>query len=425
MKNLLIALLCFAAVIGSAPVTAQAPAFADPIHDAALVVKLIDDRLAIMPEVAAWKWRAGQPITDLERERQVLERSVADAEALGLDGAGARHFFDVQIRMARAVQAQAIAGWKNANAQPPAGRDLNRELRPALDKLGGELLVAMYVVSAELAHALQADSVSTSLDQLKRYSGVEAAHIAELRTALLAVRIVKAPTVQVIKAVGVLRVGTTGDYAPFSNDHDGVLRGFDIQLAADLAKHWGVSLKLVRTTWPTLMDDFQRQRFDLAMSGISVTPERAARADFSAAYHVDGKTPIARCADARKFATLEQIDRSGVRVIVNPGGTNERFVRERIKRAAIVVHADNRTIFDELLAGHADAMFTDGIEVELQTRRHPQLCGTMQAPLTQAAKGIMLPRATDIAAEVDGWLAPQLSRGEVRDRLQRAVREAY
>jgi cyclohexadienyl dehydratase len=173
------------------------------------------------------------------------------------------------------------------------------------------------------------------------------------------------------------------------------------------------------------MDDFQRHRFDLAMSGISVTPERAARADFSTAYHVDGKTPIARCEDARKFATLEQIDRPEVRVIVNPGGTNERFVRERIKRAAIVVHADNRTIFDELLAGRADVMLTDGIEVELQMHRHPKLCGTMRVPLTQAAKGIMLPRETGIAAEVDAWLAPQVSKGEMRDRLQSAVRAAH
>jgi cyclohexadienyl dehydratase len=423
MKNLLAVLICCGAFVLNARVHAQAPvAFAESAQDATRVIKLIDDRLTIMPEVAAWKWRARQPITDLAREREVLERSVADAEAIGLDGASARHFFDVQIGMARAVQAQSFARWQALSGpQLPMNRDLNRELRPALDAIGRELLAAMYLASADLSRALQETAVTARFEQLKRHDGVTAEHINELRTALLAVKIGKPPSVQVIKRVGVLRVGMTGDYAPFSSDRGGVLSGFDVQLARDFAQFLGVSAQFVRTTWPTLMDDFQQRRFDLAMSGISVTPERAARADFSTAYHVDGKTPIARCDDAAKFTTLERIDRPEVRVIVNPGGTNERFVRERIKHAMIVVHADNRTVFNELLAGRADVMITDGIEVQLQMRRHPKLCGTMQTTLTQAPKAIMLPRESDLPAEVNAWLAPRLVNGEIRDRLERAA----
>jgi len=429
MKKQLIALLCLAASALGTQLQAQSPPrFVDANQDIAQVINLIDRRLALMPEVAAWKWRAHQPIADIEREQQVLERSVADAQAIGLDSEGARRFFAVQIRLARAVQTYSFENWRARGAsqlstQIPTSRDLNTQLRPLLDALGRDLLVAVYLASTELPRVLEDQRFIASIKQLKRHGGINDEQLSELRSVLLAVHIDSATNLQIIKRVGVLRVGTTGDYAPFSSDRDGVLSGFDVQLAQALAQHWGVTVRFVPTTWATLMSDFRQHRFDIGMSGISVTPERTAQADFSTAYHIDGKTPIARCEDKFKFSSREQIDQPAVRVIVNAGGTNERFVREHIQHASVVVHNDNRTVFDEILAGRADVMITDGIEVDLQTHRHPRLCRTMQSPLTQTEKAIMLPRATELTAEVNAWLAPQVANGKMRDRMQDALIE--
>lgn len=115
------------------------------------------------------------------------------------------------------------------------------------------------------------------------------------------------------------------------------------------------------TTWKTLLDDLGRH-CDLGMGGISITLDRAKRAFFTAPYLRDGKTPITRCENAAKFQTLEQIDRPGVRMIVNPGGTNEQFADANLKRATIVRHHDNNTIFDEILKNNADLMITDATE---------------------------------------------------------------
>ena len=60
-----------------------------------------------------------------------------------------------------------------------------------------------------------------------------------------------------IRARGVLRVGTTGDYQPMSflNEETGEYEGFDIELAKALAEALDVELEFVPTTWPTLMED--------------------------------------------------------------------------------------------------------------------------------------------------------------------------
>ena len=136
---------------------------------------------------------------------------------------------------------------------------------------------------------------------------------------------------------GTLRVGMTGDYLPFTyfDKATSTFKGFDVDVAEALGEALGVKVEYVRTAWPRLSADFEADRFDMAMGGISITSEREAKGPFSTPVMQEGKTPIARCADKDKYQTLADIDQAGTRVIVNPGGTNERFARTHIKNAEI------------------------------------------------------------------------------------------
>ena len=217
-----------------------------------------------------------------------------------------------------------------------------------------------------------------------------------------------------ILAHGVLRVGTTGDYKPFSQRVGGGNNfvGLDIALAGDLARSLGVKLQVVPTTWTTLMADFADGRFDVAMGGISISLERQKKAYFSIPYLRDGKTPIARCDEASKYQALGDIDKPGVRLIVNPGGTNERFARAHAPHAKLIVHPDNVTIFDRLVAGDADVMITDAIEARLQQRLHPKLCALHpDAPFDFSEKAVLLPRDDVLKAYVDQWLHQAIESG--------------
>jgi cyclohexadienyl dehydratase len=162
-----------------------------------------------------------------------------------------------------------------------------------------------------------------------------------------------------------------------------------------------------------MLDDLGRGAFDLSMGGVSITPAREAQGAFSVPYASGGKTILARCADARKFhGGLASVDRPKVRVIVNPGGTNEQYVRSNVHHAQIVVFPDNRTIFDELRAGHADVMITDDVEAELQSHNHPGLCRAFPGTLTHADKAILMPRDADLVKAVNDWLTPAIAAGE-------------
>jgi cyclohexadienyl dehydratase len=172
---------------------------------------------------------------------------------------------------------------------------------------------------------------------------------------------------------GTLRVGMTGDYLPFTflDKATQKFRGFDVDMAEALGKALGVKVEYVQTAWPQLMSDFEADKFDIAMGGVSITLDRQKKGLFSTPIMREGKTPIARCADKDKFATIADIDKPGTRVIVNPGGTNERFARANIKSAEIRVFGDNVAIFEEIAKGDADLMMTDASETRYQQKQHP------------------------------------------------------
>jgi cyclohexadienyl dehydratase len=235
---------------------------------------------------------------------------------------------------------------------------------------------------------------------------------------LLAVPVAQAqqsPRLESIAKRGTLRVGLTGDYPPFSafDPKTSTFRGFDVDMAEGIGKALGVRVEYVRTSWPQLAQDFEADRFDMAMGGISITPERASKGLFSTPVMQEGKTPIARCTDAGKFQTLADIDRPGTRVIVNPGGTNERFARANLRNAEIRIYPDNVRIFDEIADGRADLMITDTSETRYQQKLHPGvLCAVHpDQPFDHAQKAYWLQRDAALKAFVDRWMKQAVDDG--------------
>jgi cyclohexadienyl dehydratase len=201
---------------------------------------------------------------------------------------------------------------------------------------------------------------------------------------------------------GKLRVCTPGDYKPFSLLRaDGGYEGLDVDLVQAAAKALGAEAEIVKTAWPSLMKDFV-EKCDVAVGGISVTLDRQKSAFFTAPYMVNGKVPITKCENVGKFQTVADIDRPGVTVIENPGGSNERFARANFKQAKIVIFNDNTTIFDEILKGNADVMISESVEAIVQQKFRPGLCAVNpDKPLQYGEMAWLLPRGD---AAFKGWM---------------------
>ncbi|RMF86776.1 MAG: hypothetical protein D6736_14335 [Nitrospinota bacterium] len=196
---------------------------------------------------------------------------------------------------------------------------------------------------------------------------------------------------------GVLRVGSSGDYKPFSfivpkteaekgrlavaktgsrlaaKKEDEVLIGFDVDAAKKLAEDLGVKVEFVPFEWRNLIAGLVADKYDIAMSGITIRLERAKSVHFSDPYILIGSSPLVRKEDAKRFRSWQDVDRPGVVVVVTLGTSNDQIVTKRFKHATIKRITAPASTVAELLAGRADATITDNIAAVMQAQDHPEL----------------------------------------------------
>src|SRR5438128_9800023 len=188
-----------------------------------------------------------------------------------------------------------------------------------------------------------------------------------------------------------LRVGTSGDYPPFSLARDGRLEGLDVEIARRFAHDGGRRLELVPFRWPELTRDLAAGRFDLAMGGVTLRPERAVAGVFTRPVAEAGAVVLAHQRLDPRTAWL--------RLGVNAGGHLERLAVRLFPHALLVRTNDNRALGELLATGAADAILTD--EAEADALAVP---GALRlGPFTRDRKGY-LGRDPALVAELDAWL---------------------
>jgi len=215
-----------------------------------------------------------------------------------------------------------------------------------------------------------------------------------------------------------LRVGTSGDYAPFSSWDDSTpdgVDGFDVVVARAYAEERGLALEFVPFSWPSLLSDLAQERFDVAASGITVRPDRSLAGRFS--------VPLAESAavvlvhEQVHVKDLDQLDQRRFRIGVNAGGHLERVARERFSQATLVSIPENQTVLRTFQQLGVDAVVTDTLEApgwEAQVEDVKRL-----GPFTRDRKALLVhPDRAELAADLDRWLMAREADGSLT-RLRR------
>jgi len=227
------------------------------------------------------------------------------------------------------------------------------------------------------------------------------------------------PTIQRITERGKLLVGTTGDYRPLSyKEPDGDYWGFGIEMAGKIAERLGVSIEFVQTSWPTLTADVQAepQTFDFAIGGITITDARRETMLMSDGYLTNGKTILCRATECERYQSLADLDKPDVRVMVNPGGLNEKFALEHLPHAQLIVHQRNEEIPTLVAEGNADVMITEITEAPWYVQNDQRLAAPLlDRPFTHGEIGVLMRKGQDdLLALVNAVIAQMKADGSLR-----------
>ncbi|ROR32743.1 transporter substrate-binding domain-containing protein [Inmirania thermothiophila] len=127
---------------------------------------------------------------------------------------------------------------------------------------------------------------------MKRFAALAAALLAATLAWSGAAR---AGTLDEILERGTLRVGMEPAYMPFElTNQKGEIIGFDVDIAKRMAKAMGVELEIVSTAWDGIIPALLTKKFDIIMSGMTLTQERNLRINFAQPYIIVGQTLLIR-----------------------------------------------------------------------------------------------------------------------------------
>jgi cyclohexadienyl dehydratase len=219
-----------------------------------------------------------------------------------------------------------------------------------------------------------------------------------------------------------IRVGTSGDYQPFShlNPKTDQYEGMDIALAQKLGEALGAKVIFVRFKWPDLTSDLLADKFDIAMGGIGRNLARGRVLAYTNSYMTFGTCPLVRKGDESKYPDLPAIDCPGVKVILNQGGLNDRYFSGVLKQAAILRHNKNEEIAMKVKDRTADVWITDNVEALFWAQQFPELVAVNpQKTFTVGTKGYMIRQGDQVFLNwLNLWLDQMFLEGEVQKLQQ-------
>lgn len=140
--------------------------------------RLMDERMALMPDVARHKWNTHGAIDDVPREQEVIANLSVKAQVLGIPAAWAKRFFRAQIEGAKQIQRTHFARWKRSGAGKFTDvPDLVTVIRPRLDALTPQLLQELAAAWPALADPCQRERIRAAMTTLDKSTGAAAATV--------------------------------------------------------------------------------------------------------------------------------------------------------------------------------------------------------------------------------------------------------
>jgi polar amino acid transport system substrate-binding protein len=108
-----------------------------------------------------------------------------------------------------------------------------------------------------------------------------------------------ADTLEEVKKRGVLVVGTEAAYVPYEFFKDGKIIGYDPDIIEHFVQALGVKAQLVDTAWNGIIPALYAKKFDVIISAMTITKERAEKVLFSMPYADASNVILLRAGEER------------------------------------------------------------------------------------------------------------------------------
>ncbi len=221
--------------------------------------------------------------------------------------------------------------------------------------------------------------------------------------------------IEAAKKRGTLRVGFS-TFVPWAmQDKDGNFIGFEVDVATRLAKDLGLRLELMPTKWSGIIPALLTSQFDVIIGGMSITPERSEKVDFTIPYDYAIMDLVANKQKAAGFTTAGDFNKPGIVLSIRSGGAAKAAVEKYMPKAELRFFDEENQAIQEALSGRAWAFISSAPLPAFQALKHPDVFfRPLKEPLGKDPVGMALRKGDAESlkalndwiakAEADGWL---------------------
>jgi len=224
--------------------------------------------------------------------------------------------------------------------------------------------------------------------------------------------------VEEIKHRGVLRVGVS-TFVPWSmRDTKGDLIGFEIDVANKVAADMGVKAEFTPTAWDGIIPALLAGKFDIIISGMSITPERNLTVNFTIPYAHSGQQLAANKKLAGGFKSLAEFNDPKVTITCRRGTSTCVAAQKVFPKVTLRQFDDDAQCLQEVLNGNAYAVITSAPKPRMWTLDHPDvLFMPSEENLTRSDEAFALRKGDPDALNFfDNWILFNTSNGWLEER---------
>ena len=156
-------------------------------------------------------------------------------------------------------------------------------------------------------------------------------------------------------SAGTLTVGSDIPFPPFEFGKPPNYDGFDIDLVNEIAKDLDLTTDIQDTSFDTIFIDVSQNKFDLAASASTITPEREQVVDFSDPYYEAEQALLAP--EGSDISTVE--DLAGLTVGAQDGTTGEAFANDETNADSVRGFPNGPAAIAALRNGQVEATIID------------------------------------------------------------------
>jgi len=224
--------------------------------------------------------------------------------------------------------------------------------------------------------------------------------------------------VEEIKHRGVLRVGVS-TFVPWSmRDTKGELIGFEIDVANKVAADLGVKAEFVPTAWDGIIPALLAGKFDVIISGMSITPARNMTVNFTIPYAHSGQQLTANKKLAGGFKSIDQFNDPKVTITCRRGSSTCVAAQKLFPKVALRQFDDDAQCLQEVLNGNAYGVITSAPKPRMWTLDHPDvLFMPSEENLTKSDEAFAVRKGDPDAINFfDNWILFHTSDGWLDER---------